>query len=71
MMAFDLFRATSHGTEWVSTFLDLDVAKSDATNRAAEAPGQYFVVDQISGDKLFELLATDGGTGSATHEKHL
>ena len=56
MTAFDLFRSTSQGTEWVGTFLDIDLAKAEIF--AAQAPGDYFVADQCSGDRLFELSAT-------------
>jgi hypothetical protein len=54
MTAFDLYRTTSHGTEWIATFLDIEVARANARNRAAKLPGAYFVVDQCSGDKIFE-----------------
>ena len=57
MTAFDLFRTTSQGTEWVGTFLKLDWAKSDAKMLAGQVPGDYFIVDQVSGDKVFELIA--------------
>jgi hypothetical protein len=57
MTAFDLFRTTSQGTEWIATFLNIDVAESDAQRFAAHFPGEYFVVDQRSGDRLFELKA--------------
>ena len=48
MTAFDLFRTTSEGTEWVATFLDVDEAKSNAEHFASQLPGEYFVVDQVS-----------------------
>jgi hypothetical protein len=60
MTAFGLFRSTTEGTEWVATFLDVEVAKFNAKSRAAQAPGEYFVVDQLSGNKLFELSVADG-----------
>jgi hypothetical protein len=73
MTAFDLFRSTSEGTEWVATFLDVEVAKINAKSRAAQAGGEYFVVDQLSGSKLFELSAANSGSrihrsGPVTYE---
>jgi hypothetical protein len=61
MTEFDLFRTTPEGTEWIATFLDIEVAKFNAKSRAAQAPGEYFVVDQLSGSKLFELNAANSG----------
>jgi hypothetical protein len=58
MTAFDLFRTTSEGTEWLGTFLTIDLAKSDAESFSAQVPGEYFVVDQCSGIEVFELRAT-------------
>jgi hypothetical protein len=75
MTAFDLFRTTSQGTEWVGTFLEVDWAKLDAQRFAAHFPGAYFVVDQVSGDKLFELSVTGEGDCnprlSAAYEDHV
>jgi hypothetical protein len=62
MTAFDLFRTTSEGTEWVATFLEVEEAKINAKSRAAQAAGEYFVVDQLSGSKLFELSAANCGS---------
>jgi hypothetical protein len=59
MTAFDLFRTTPQGTEWVGTFLKVDWAKFNAQRFAAHFPGTYFVVDQASGDKLFEVSVTN------------
>lgn len=61
MSAFDLFCTTAEGTQWVATFLDIDVAKPNVELLAVHVPGEYFIVDQISGDKLLELLARDSG----------
>ena len=60
MTAFDLFCTTSEGTEWVATFLNIDVAKSNAELLAVQVPGKYFIVNQVSGSRVFELRATDG-----------
>lgn len=62
MKAFDLFRTTREGTEWLGTFLDIDSAKTDAKHFAARRLGEYFVVDQLSGNKVFELRATSDGS---------
>jgi hypothetical protein len=59
MTAFDLFRTTSEGTEWVATFLDVEAAKIYAKSRASQVPGAYFIVDQLAGNKLFELGAAN------------
>lgn len=75
MTAFDLFCITSEGTEWVATFLNIDVAKSNAELLAVQVPGEYFIVDQVSGNRAFELRVTDGGSQigrlrSAAYEKY-
>ena len=75
MTAFDLFCTTSEGTEWVATFLNIDVAKSTAELLATQVPGKYFIVDQVSGDRVFELRVIEDGSHvgrfrSAAYEKH-
>jgi hypothetical protein len=75
MSAFDLFCTTAEGTEWVATFLNVDVAKSNAELLAVQVPGEYFIIDQVSGNKMFELPAKDGGSRigrlrSAAYEKY-
>lgn len=59
MITFDLFRTTSNGTEWIATFLDIEIAKTDAKSRAAQVSGEYFIVDQLTGNKLFKLSAAN------------
>jgi hypothetical protein len=66
MTEFDLFRTSSEGTEWVATFLDVEVAKVNAKSRATLAPGGYFVIDQCSGDKLFELETAEAAVPFTT-----
>jgi hypothetical protein len=75
MSAFDLFCTTPEGTGWVATFLNIDVAKSSAELLAVQVPGRYFIVDQVSGSRVFELRATDGSgqigrLRSSASEKH-
>jgi hypothetical protein len=54
MRALDLFRTTAQGTEWVATFLDIDVAKEELRQLVLDTPGEYFLVDQVSGEKVSE-----------------
>jgi hypothetical protein len=53
MISLDLFRTTSEGTEWVGSFLDLDIAKAKLMELAENAPGDYSIFDQSTGERLF------------------
>jgi hypothetical protein len=53
MVSLDLYRTTSEGTEWVGSFLGLDVAKAKLMELAETAPGDYSIFDQSTGDQLF------------------
>ncbi len=53
MRALGLFRTTAQGTEWVATFSDIDLANEELHQLVLETPGEYFLLDQISGDKVF------------------
>jgi hypothetical protein len=52
MRALDLFRTTAQGTEWVATFSDIDLTKEELRQIVLETPGEYFLLDQISGEKV-------------------
>ena len=67
MTAFDLFRTTSEGTEWVATFLSVDEAKSNAEIFAAQVPGEYFVVDQVSATNCLNWALQSGVFTSINH----
>jgi hypothetical protein len=51
--SLDLYRTTSEGTEWVGSFLDLDVAKAKLMELSETAPGDYSIFDQSTGERLF------------------
>jgi hypothetical protein len=53
MRALDLFRTTAQGTEWVATFSDIDLDKDELRQIVLEKPGEYFLLDQVSGEKVF------------------
>jgi hypothetical protein len=53
MRALDLFRTTAQGTEWVATFLDIYLSKDELRQIVLETPGEYFLLDQVSGEKVF------------------
>ena len=53
MVSLDLYRTTSEGTEWVGSFLDLDVAKAKLMELSETAPGDYSIFDQSTGERLF------------------
>jgi hypothetical protein len=53
MTSLDLYRTTSEGTEWVGTFVDLDVAKAKLLELAETARGDYSIFDQSTGERLF------------------
>jgi hypothetical protein len=55
MRALDLFRTTAQGTEWVATFSDIDLDKDELRQIVLEKPGEYFLLDQVSGEKVFDL----------------
>ena len=52
MRALDLFRTTAQGTEWVATFSDIDLANEELRQLVLERPGEYFLLDQVSGEKF-------------------
>jgi hypothetical protein len=53
MISLDLYRTTSEGTEWVGTFVNLDVAKAKLTELAETIPGDYSIFDPSTGERLF------------------
>jgi hypothetical protein len=53
MISSDLYRTTSEGTEWVGTFVNLDVAKAKLTERAETIPGDHSIFDPSTGERLF------------------
>ena len=53
MKALDLFRTTAQGTEWVATLLDIDLATDELRRLVLDTPGEYFLVDQVSGEQVF------------------
>lgn len=53
MRALDLFRTTAQGTEWVATFSDIDLANEELRQVVLERPGEYFLLDQVSGEQVF------------------
>jgi hypothetical protein len=53
MRTLDLFRTTAQGTEWVATFLDIYLSKDELRQIVLEKPGEYFLLDQVSGEKVF------------------
>ena len=53
MKALDLFRTTAQGTEWVATFSDIDLAKEELHQLVLETPGEYFLLDLVSGEQVF------------------
>ena len=55
MRVLDLFRTTAQGTEWVATFLDIYLAKDELRQIVLETPGEYFLLDQVSGEKIFDF----------------
>jgi hypothetical protein len=55
MRVLDLFRTTAQGTEWVATFLDIYLAKEELRKLVLETPGEYFLLDRITGEKVFDL----------------
>jgi len=52
MTSFDLFRTTPEGTEWLGSFLKLNVAKLKLEDFASQ-PGQYSICDQATSEELF------------------
>jgi hypothetical protein len=53
MVTLDLYRTTSERTEWVGSFVDLDIAKAKLMELAENAPGDYSIFDQSTGQRLF------------------
>jgi hypothetical protein len=53
MRGLDLFRTTAQGTEWIATLSDIDLTKEELRQIVLETPGEYFLLDQVSGEKVF------------------
>jgi hypothetical protein len=55
MMAssFDLYRTTLEGTEWLGSFLDMQVAIAKLKEFAQNNPGHYYICDQGTGEQMF------------------
>jgi hypothetical protein len=51
--AFDLYRTSSSGREWLGSFLDFEKAKAKLTELATSTPGFYAIYDQTTRKRLF------------------
>jgi hypothetical protein len=48
--SFDLYRTTLEGTEWLGSFLEVQVAIAKLKEYAQKNPGHYYIFDQTTGD---------------------
>jgi hypothetical protein len=51
--AFDLYRTSSCGSEWLGSFLDFEEAKAKLTELATSTPGFYAIYDQTNPQAAF------------------
>jgi len=65
MISFDLYRTTVAATEWLGSFLDLDIAKARLAETAKTQPGIYTIVDQSTGEQIFSIAHRGDSGGSA------
>ncbi len=49
---FDIFRIDDNGLTWLEPAITLDDAVARIQQRGAKEPGNYFIFDQGSGDRI-------------------
>ncbi|MGB2666289.1 MAG: hypothetical protein WAK48_19960 [Candidatus Acidiferrum sp.] len=49
---FDIFRIDNNGLTWLELAITLDDAKTRIQQRGAKEPGNYFIFDQGTGDRI-------------------
>lgn len=54
--SFDIFRVENSGVRWLEAAAGLEEAKSRVRQIAAKAPGEFLVLNQHTGDKIFIKL---------------
>jgi hypothetical protein len=52
-IAFDIFRVEMGGVLWLESAADLEQAKTRVQTISAGAPGEYLVLNQRTGSKIF------------------
>jgi hypothetical protein len=51
--SLDLYRTSSEGTEWLGSFLKIEVAIAKLKEFAASNPGHFYICDQVTGEQVF------------------
>ena len=49
---YDIFRIDNHGLTWIEPAVTLDDAVTRIQQRGATEPGDYFIFDQSTGDRI-------------------
>ena len=65
---FDIFRVESGGVRWMECVTSLEDAKTRVQQIAAGAAGEYIIVDQRTGNRLFlkgDGSNSDGGSADS------
>lgn len=63
--SFDIFRVENNGVRWLEAVANLEEAKSRVQQIAATAPGEFLLLNQCTGDKIFMKL---DGVNSNVHQ---
>ena len=64
---YDIFRMDPSGVLWLEAATSIDDAKTRAQQLAAHSPGEYLLLDQISGSK--HVVKADGTC--VPHQEHV
>jgi hypothetical protein len=51
--SLDLYRTSPEGTEWLGSFLKIEVAIAKLQEYAQTNPGHYYICDQTTGEQVF------------------
>jgi hypothetical protein len=65
----DIFRVETGGVRWVEAVATLEGARARVQELAARSPGEYFLLDQETGNKLvIKVDGTDRGPEAGQKE---
>ncbi len=52
ILEYDIFRIEKNGLTWLEPAVTLDDAKARIQQHGAKQPGDYFIFDQSTGDRI-------------------
>jgi hypothetical protein len=69
--SFDIFRIDAGGVRWLESAASLEEAEARVQKIAQKIPGQYLVLNQQNGSKLFITLnSADSDTQGSVRSSH-